>query len=131
MFTQVNKWKINILSRSRLLCTTYLCVGGCCNLHNNVIVPDHFLWWMWVVTIHHLFSVFIIIQQSRGSKNTIQWNARILFLEEKNELNFNFNFNVLFYCLPFIWIIMKYNILGSNHLLLDRSCFLKKIRIFN
>ena len=122
MFTQVNKWKINILSRSRLLCTTYLCVGGCCNLHNNVIVPDHFLWWMWVVTIHHLFSVFIIIQQSRGSKNTIQWNARILFLEKKNELNFNFNLNfyynmryfrhVLFYCFPFIWIIMKYNTFG-------------------
>ena len=120
MFTQVNKWKINILSRSRLLCTTYLCVGGCCNLHNNVIVPDHFLWWMWVVTIHHLFSVFIIIQQSRGSKNTIQWNARILFFRKKKELNFNFNFyynmryfrHVLFYSFPFIWIIMKYNTFG-------------------
>ena len=125
MFTQVNKWKINILSRSRLLCTTYLCVGGCCNLHNNVIVPDHFLWWMWVVTIHHLFSVFIIILQSRGSKNTIQWNVRILFFLNK-WIEFQFLQYAGISCFVLLFSIYLNNnqiqmsyFLGSNHLDLD------------
>ena len=125
MFTQVNKWKINILSRSRLLCTTYLCVGGCCNLHNNVIVPDHFLWWMWVVTIHHLFSVFIIIQQRRGSKNTIQWNVRILFFLNK-WIEFQFLQYAGISCFVLLFSIYLNNnqiqmsyFLGSNHLDLD------------